>query len=875
MLNIPFQAKTLYAAAVQWQDFITITELLFRLSATTATIAAAEGSTVTIDIATNSAWSASSDQAWLTPSPTSGTGNNTLTFTANANPLNALRFATITVSETNATPQTIFITQQASNINHIPVAHAGPDQTVDIGATVTLDGSTSSDADGNQLSYHWTAPAGIILSSTTTVNPHFTAPVVSVNTAFTFSLVVNDGTADSPPDQIVVTVKRPYEAPVANAGPDQSVNEGTGVSLDGSASTNTNGNPLTYKWTAPAGITLNSTTAINPSFTAPEVTVNTDYTFTLVVNDGVSDSPADQIVVTVKQVNKAPVANAGPAQTVDEGSTVTLDGSASSDPEGNAITYLWNAPSGIVLSSASAVKPVFTAPLVHLDSVLVFSLVVNDGLLNSNTATVNITVKNLNFLNSGAQIIKATAVNIDSSKVDQVSSQVVLYLPYGTDPRALAPTFQISTKATISPASGSVHDFTSPVSYSVTSEDKLTTKTYSVNVFTRTVTLKRKLAAGWNWISLSATPADYSIGSVLGSLSLINLDYLTSEAGSATYYTPSGWFGDLTNLPQTEMMMLKKASSEVFTFSGKEINPALVNLPVSTGWNRIGYILKGNAPIGGVFDESALPGGDILLKSKEASAIFYPLSGWAGDLDSLRTMTGYMMKTVSNGLVKYKANSAKLKSAEQSLFARNELYANYQINPADFEFSANLIGELVNESGENTIQRGDLLIAYTQTGQRGVTEARFIPDLNRYVFLLTMFSNLDQEKLSFKLKLLSDDQEKAIAENVVFSSDEVYGKAMTPYPLHLNSTTGIENTGIDGSITVFPNPFTDEIQIRSDETIRSATLSGLSGNCLQTISNSSEYTLRLTTKNLSSGIYILKIETSRGTILRKLIKSSK
>ena len=438
----------------------------------------------------------------------------------------------------------------------------------------------------------------------------------------------------------------------------------------------------------------------------------------------------------------------------------------------------------------------------------------------------------------------------------------------------MAPNFQISTKATINPANGSIHDFTSPVSYSVTSEDKLTTKNYSVKVYAPTVTLKRTLAAGWNWISLSATPADYSLVSVLGGLSLASLDYIKSGLASATYYTPSGWFGDLTTLPPNEMLMFKKTSSEVFTLSGKEINPSLVSIPVTTGWNPVGYLLKGNAPISGVFNEASLPGGDILLKSKEAAAIYYPLSGWAGDLDSLRTLTGYMMKTVANGELKYKANSAKLKSAKQSLFARNELYANYQINPADFEFSANLIGELVNETGENVIQRGDLLVAYSQTGQRGVTEARFIPDLNRYVFLLTMFSNLNQEKLSFKLKSLADGQEKAIVENVVFSTDEVYGKAMNPLPLHLNNSTGIETNGIDGSITVFPNPFIDELQVRSDEKILSATLSGLSGNCLQTISNISEYTLRLTTKNLSSGIYILKIETSRGTFLRKLIKSS-
>jgi hypothetical protein len=305
-----------------------------------------------------------------------------------------------------------------SVINSPPVANAGTDQSVNEGSTVTLDGSASSDPDGNTLTYRWTSPIGITLSSTAEAKPTFTAPEVILNTNYTFSLVVNDGIVDSPVQQVVITVKDVNKTPVANAGADQSVNEGSAVTLNGSASSDPEGNPLTFKWTVPAGIVLNSTTFEKPTFTAPEVATNTDYTIYLVVNDGIIDSPADHVVITVKNVNKAPVANAGPDRTVDEGSTVSLDGSASSDPDGDPLTYKWSAPAGITLSSATVAKTTFIAPEVTINTSFIFSLTVNDGMADSPADQVIITVANVDHAPYVKNPIKD--ISVEKGTPDQV-----------------------------------------------------------------------------------------------------------------------------------------------------------------------------------------------------------------------------------------------------------------------------------------------------------------------------------------------------------------------------------------------------------------------------------------------------------------------
>ncbi|HET7531139.1 MAG TPA: PKD domain-containing protein, partial [Mycobacteriales bacterium] len=89
--------------------------------------------------------------------------------------------------------------------NHPPTAKAGPAQLVLGGSTVQLDGSKSTDADGDPLTYHWTQTAGptVSLSDSTVAAPTFTAPASAAT--LTFSLVVNDGTVDSTAGAVTVT----------------------------------------------------------------------------------------------------------------------------------------------------------------------------------------------------------------------------------------------------------------------------------------------------------------------------------------------------------------------------------------------------------------------------------------------------------------------------------------------------------------------------------------------------------------------------------------------------------------------------------------------------------------------------------------------
>jgi hypothetical protein len=275
-----------------------------------------------------------------------------------------------------------------------PVANAGPDiGNIRPGQTITLDGSTSFDPEGDQLTYSWSlsTPVGsaAVLANPNSVRPTFT---VDRDGDYVAQLIVHDGTVPSVPDSVTITSNN--VAPVANAGLDQSGQApGSLITLNGSASSDANGDALTYSWsltTKPSGsdAILANPTSVSPTFTVDRAG---DYVVQLIVNDGTVNSAPDSVIITTSNV--APVADAGPGQTVAVSALVILAGSGSSDANGDPLTYSWSLTStplgsNAVLSSLTSVSPTFTADLA---GDYVVQLIVHDGTVDSAPDSVIIT----------------------------------------------------------------------------------------------------------------------------------------------------------------------------------------------------------------------------------------------------------------------------------------------------------------------------------------------------------------------------------------------------------------------------------------------------------------------------------------------------
>lgn len=216
-------------------------------------------------------------------------------------------------SDSSATPApTPTPTPTPTPANSVPQASAGQDQTVTVGQMADLDGSASTDADGDPLTYSWSfdsIPEGSLasLSDQSGAVANFTADVAGT---YVVSLIVNDGTDESQADLVNITAlssdpQPGNNDPVADAGIDQSVSTGSTVSLDGGNSSDADGDPLAFNWvfdSIPAGsqASLVNPMAQNSSF---EADLAGSYVVSLVVNDGAENSQPDTVTITVSNTN--------------------------------------------------------------------------------------------------------------------------------------------------------------------------------------------------------------------------------------------------------------------------------------------------------------------------------------------------------------------------------------------------------------------------------------------------------------------------------------------------------------------------------------------------------------------------------------------
>ncbi len=317
---------------------------------------------------------------------------------------------TLAVFDGTATVSDTVIVTITDSANTAPSVDAGTDQQVAEGSTVTLNGTATDPDTEDSLEYTWSHSSAltITLDDQNAENPEFTAPNVASDTAVEFTLTVSDGTA-TVSDKVIITVTDvPAQVPQSDprgvyrltlssteSGVIEAVWDAPGETpADYRISWAKTGESF-RTWTDLTGNAFPTGT----SHTISDLEEGEEYKVKVRARYGGSAGDwSDASTITAagtspnQPANNPPVADAGNAQTVLEGSTVTLNGTASGT-DGGTLTYLWSHDSNmnITFSDPSSLPTSFTAPQVDSDTTITITLTVYDG--NSTVSdSVDVTV---------------------------------------------------------------------------------------------------------------------------------------------------------------------------------------------------------------------------------------------------------------------------------------------------------------------------------------------------------------------------------------------------------------------------------------------------------------------------------------------------
>ena len=316
---------------------------------------------------------------------------------------------------------------------------------MDEGDTVILDGSESKLKGGNDI-YQWQQVKKgprVVLQKADEAIASFTAPQISKDVTLTFKLTVRStsGKKDKDTDETKVHVLdiESNDPPTADAGPDQTVLEKRTVRLDGSNSSDPDDGIEFYRWKQKAGpsVSLSDPTDDQPTFTSPSVvdSKSKSLKFELTVTDFGGLKDTDTAVVNVTGENDPPMADAGSDQNVDEETTVTLDGSNSSDPDDGIEFHRWKQIAGtsVSLSDPEAVQPTLLVPRVGPDGdSFTFELTVTDygSLQSTDTAIINVIwLNDPPAANAGVDqtVLEKSAVTLDGSNSSDPDDGIASY----------------------------------------------------------------------------------------------------------------------------------------------------------------------------------------------------------------------------------------------------------------------------------------------------------------------------------------------------------------------------------------------------------------------------------------------------------------
>ncbi len=392
---------------------------------------------------------------------------------------------------------------------------------------------------------------------------------------------------------------------------------------------------------------------------------------------------------------------------------------------------------------------------------------------------------------------------------------------------------------------------------------------------------------GWNWISFPLKSTKHaSINQLLGNIDAETGDVLKGVLLFDAYQNPLGWLGSLTGgggVNNAKGYKLNASNQDTIKYIGSKVDPSTVIIPISIGWNWIGFVSQKNLAINDAFTNYNVAHGD-LLKSQQAFAVYDSILGWVGSLTFLEPKKGYMFKSSKVDALTY-PDAELFNYKTGPTLSVEELYAEYEIVPQNFQDNMSAI---IDVAVCDYVLEGEVLLAYVNGEIRGA--ANIIANKA----FLTIYGNSASE-ITFKVKVATSELYAAI-ETMNYLPNAQEGTLLEPFKLQTNRTVAdcdvltsltppIEENHQNNEVIVIPVLFNEQLRIQytlQEDAETTIALYGITGQKITTLMSASRvkgtHTLIWNTMNrnqeLAEGLYFLRINWGGRQVIKKVVKTN-